>query len=72
MSDPREYPPGPPRGRPTAAVPAGRPAGRPVAPANQWPTPTRPPGPRPQPAGGVPLLTHDATGGGWPSAGYPA
>ena len=60
MSDQREYPPGPerPAGRPTAAVPAGRPAPRPVPPAPpaaaHWPTPTRPPGPRPQPAGGVP------------------
>ena len=78
MSDQREYHPGPerPAGRPTAAVPAGRPAGRPVPPAPpaaaHWPTPTRPPGPRPQPAGGVPLLTHDSAVGGWPSAAYPA
>ena len=77
MSDQREYPPGPerPAGRPTAAVPAGRPAPRPVPPAPpaaaHWPTPTRPPGPRPQPAGGVPLLTHDSAVGGWPSSAYP-
>ncbi|MGZ8750912.1 MAG: hypothetical protein ACXWYP_08555, partial [Pseudonocardia sp.] len=77
MTDQREYPPGPerPAGRPAAAVPAGRPAPRPVPPAPpaaaHWPTPTRPPGPRPQPAGGVPLLTHDSAVGGWPSSAYP-
>ena len=73
MTDQREYPgPEHPVGRPTAAVPPGRPVARPAPPVSPpWPAPIRQPGPRPQPAGGVPLLTHDATGGGWTTAGYP-
>ena len=81
MSDQREYPPGPehPAGHPPAAVPAGHPGVRPGPPAPasaappRWPVPVaRPSGPRPQPAGAVPLLTHEAAVGGWPSSGYPA
>ena len=55
MSDQREYRPGRP---PVPGPPAG---GRPPPPARTHP-PGRPPG-RPQPAGAVPLLTHDAAGG---------
>ena len=81
MSDQREYPPGPehPAGHPPAVVPAGHPGVRPGPPAPaaaappRWPVPVaRPSGPRPQPAGAVPLLTHEAAVGGWPSSGYPA
>lgn len=80
MSDQREYPPGPehPVGHPQVAVPAGYPGVRPgppappAAPPPRWPVPVaRPSGPRPQPAGAVPLLTHEAAVGGWPSSGYP-
>jgi membrane peptidoglycan carboxypeptidase len=69
VSDQREYPPGPERppappaapGRPAAA----RPDPRPRSPQPGWPAPVPPPTVRPQPAGAVPLLTHDAAGGQW-------
>ena len=68
--------PGGPGPRATGAPPG--PPAHPPAPPPGWPPP--PPSPlgwpaplppvRPQPAGAVPLLTHDAAGGRWTPAGY--
>jgi membrane peptidoglycan carboxypeptidase len=82
VSDQREYPPGPerPAGPPGAprrsAAPPVPPPGRPQVPQppqaprpqQGWPVPLPPV--RSQPAGAVPLLTHDAAGGRWTPAGY--
>jgi membrane peptidoglycan carboxypeptidase len=70
-------PPAPAPKGPQGAEPLGRPgaSGRPGAPPPPSPPPVQPgwpvpPPSRPQPAGAVPLLTHDAAGGRWAPAGY--
>jgi membrane peptidoglycan carboxypeptidase len=83
VSDQHEYPPGaervpgpPAAGQPGSPAPGAAgpgPGPHPVPPVRPpqsgWPAvPPRPV--RPQPAGAVPLLTHDAAGGPWAPAGY--